>query len=421
MDKYINTPWAIGVGHLSDLRLKKDRIRLGADIFTNTAQVATYDDLIVIDLNGILVPTREYYDEVGMDDIRSQITAAMRRGYDIILNINSPGDTVEGAFELANFIKESSNFIKESSNQTKIIAFTPGMMCSAGYLIASACDEIYISGETNLIGSIGVICARYDETEFNERLGFKIHEFVTGVYKNAESEDKVLTEVDAEYIQARIDYIYSIFVNYVSKNRGLDKNKIIAWEAKVFVGQQAIDNGLVDGILDLDSLINCKLKNEGGLMLTTKDIVTMSVEELKTNHIDCYNKIYNMGKEDGVVSEKCRILAIQSAAFEGQDELKNKLISDSKITAGEAALAFNLDQKTKNEQSKNIVLNKAPAPVVIAGTTDDATDDKKNNDFMQLVNDYKKENKCKMSKALSHIVKTNPESHNNFLKQKGGN
>lgn len=171
----------------------------------------------------------------------------------IILDVDSPGGTVDGTEELADTIS-SARAVKP------VIAYTDGMMASAAYWIASASDMIYISGETPVVGSIGVVTAHVDYSAYEEKMGVKTTEIYAGKYKRIASEYSPLSVEGKQYLQDQVDYLYSIFVNKVTSNRpekmSLPEKGAIPWaDGKIFTGIQAIAAGLVDGVSTLDRLI----------------------------------------------------------------------------------------------------------------------------------------------------------------------
>ena len=94
------------------------------------------------------------------------------------------------------------------------------MMASAAYWIGSAADEIYISGDTVNIGSIGVIATHVDYSQMDQKMGVKVTEVVAGKYKNMGSPNMALSKEAEMMMQGQVDHIYSVFVEEVAANRG---------------------------------------------------------------------------------------------------------------------------------------------------------------------------------------------------------
>lgn len=171
----------------------------------------------------------------------------------ILLDIDSPGGTVDGTQELA-------ELIYSSRGQKPIIAYTDGMMASAAYYIGAAADKIYISGDMPDIGSIGVVMTHLDYSKSDEMYGYKETDIFAGKYKRITTGNRPLTEEGKEYLQDQVDYVYSIFVNDVAKYRGVSVEDALAMaDGKIFIGRQALDAGLVDGVATYDELVNTTL------------------------------------------------------------------------------------------------------------------------------------------------------------------
>lgn len=165
----------------------------------------------------------------------------------ILLDIDSPGGTVDGTEEIANLIYEARQEGKP------IVAYTDGLMASAAYWIGAATDMIYISGETPMVGSIGVVTAHVDYSKYEEKIGVKTTEIYAGKYKRIASEYNPLSQDGRQYLQGQVDYLYSIFADKVASYRkdilSIPESGPIPWaEGEIFTGNQAIVAGLVDGV-----------------------------------------------------------------------------------------------------------------------------------------------------------------------------
>jgi signal peptide peptidase SppA len=160
----------------------------------------------------------------------------------IFLDIESPGGSVDGIFEL-------SDFIYESRGTKPIHAFANGLMASAAYLIGSAADKI-IGTQSAQIGSIGVITKHFDYSRRNEQDGVVETIITAGKYKAIGSDNKPLSKEDEKYIQERLDYFYTMFVDSVARNKGVSAETVLSdmADGRIFIGQQAKDAGLIDEI-----------------------------------------------------------------------------------------------------------------------------------------------------------------------------
>jgi len=178
----------------------------------------------------------------------------------VLLVINSGGGTVTGT-------KEFSDVIAETDIIKPVYAFGKGLIASAAYWIAAAAREIYVSSETVEIGSIGTAYKFSDNKESLKRAGVNQH------YINADSSpDKnavSLKALDGDYADLKalmLNPTNDIFLKAIKEFRG---SKLQLTEKKigevshfepltghVYLAETAITNGLIDGIMNMDSMIS---------------------------------------------------------------------------------------------------------------------------------------------------------------------
>jgi signal peptide peptidase SppA len=171
--------------------------------------------------------------------------------HSIILAIDSPGGTVDGTQLLADQVHSVRNSKKQ------IVSLASGSMCSAAYWIGSAAQAVFIVDSTTAVGSIGVVTTHTDTSGAQAAQGLKTTEISAGKYKRIASQYGPLSADGRKTIQDQLDYTYSLFVDAVAKHRGIGASQVLARMAdgRVFIGQQAIDVGLVDGVRTMDALI----------------------------------------------------------------------------------------------------------------------------------------------------------------------
>ncbi len=165
----------------------------------------------------------------------------------IVLDIDSPGGSVDGIAEL-------SDMIFNARTQKPIIAYANGMMCSAAYWLGSSAEKIYAS-KSAAVGSIGVYSVIEDWTVANHNAGIKTEVIRSGKHKAAGHPDKPFTQEDRDLIQEEVNTYYDLFVDAIKRNRAMaDEAAEKVATGKVFIGQKALDVGLVDAIEDFDTL-----------------------------------------------------------------------------------------------------------------------------------------------------------------------
>ncbi|WP_436935870.1 signal peptide peptidase SppA [Halovenus marina] len=125
------------------------------------------------------------------------------------------------------------------------VAYAVDTCASGGYEIASGCDEIW-AREGSIVGSIGVIGSRVTAADLADRLGLTYEQFTAGEYKDAGTPLKELEPYEREYLQGIVDTYYDKFVESVAQRREMDAEAIRDTEARVYLGSQAHEEGLVD-------------------------------------------------------------------------------------------------------------------------------------------------------------------------------
>jgi len=129
-------------------------------------------------------------------------------------------------------------------------------MASAAYWLGSACVKVH-AGETADIGSIGVISIHKEYTDMFKKDGVKVTVFRAGEEKALSNPYEKLSDKAKENIQLQLDTLYDVFIKYVAEYRSVPPDYVREHMAdgREFIGQQALDAGLVDDITSLDDLI----------------------------------------------------------------------------------------------------------------------------------------------------------------------
>jgi len=125
------------------------------------------------------------------------------------------------------------------------VAYATDTCASGGYEIASGCDDIW-AREGSIVGSIGVIGSRVTVAELADRLGIQYQQLTAGEFKDAGTPLKELDDDERAYLQGIVDDYYDQFVENVATRRDLDAAAIRDTEARVYLGTEAAELGLVD-------------------------------------------------------------------------------------------------------------------------------------------------------------------------------
>jgi protease-4 len=174
------------------------------------------------------------------DDVVDQIE---RAGEDdavegLLVKLNTPGGEVVPSDDIRRAAVEFDG---------PTLAYATDTCASGGYWIASGCDELW-AREASIVGSIGVIGSRVNVAGLADRLGVSYERFAAGKYKDAGVALKEMDDDERAYLQGIIDDFYDHFVARVAEGRDVDEAAIRDTEARVFVGTDAHERGLVDGL-----------------------------------------------------------------------------------------------------------------------------------------------------------------------------
>ncbi|OGP75470.1 MAG: hypothetical protein A2Y80_01255 [Deltaproteobacteria bacterium RBG_13_58_19] len=177
----------------------------------------------------------------------------------ILLDVDSPGGSVDGTKELA-------DLIFAAREEKPVVAYVNSLMASAAYWIGSAA-QIILAPETAEVGSIGVALMHYDFSEQDSKLGVKRTAITGGKYKRIASDEKPLSKEGREYLQELVDDYYALFLEAVAQQRGADAETVHEKMAdgRIFVGKKALKAGLVDQLGKFEDAL-ALARAQGGAM-----------------------------------------------------------------------------------------------------------------------------------------------------------
>jgi capsid assembly protease len=266
----VTSPWAISPDKLLEIReiyqthlrgekidIKAVEARIGRPLNNEQRPYQVVNGVGLVEINGAIVKKANLFTEVSGGASTQLIGNMLDQAANdpevnsIILMVDSPGGTVDGTQQLANKVRA----IRDSGKT--INAWIDGCGCSAGYWIPSGANKIFIADSTTTVGSIGVVQTHIDTSAADAMDGIKRTDITAGKYKRIASSNAPLSEEGQAEIQSQLDQIYSVFVEDVAANRGVSVETVLndMADGRVFIGQKAIDAGLVDGVSTLEQLI----------------------------------------------------------------------------------------------------------------------------------------------------------------------
>lgn len=384
----LTSPWAIQQSKYDEIvqiystHLRGEKIdikaveaRIGQPLDnTRHGKFDVIDGVAVIPISGVTAPKMNLMMQIS-GGTSTEIAADMVQAAvdddevkSMIIHIDrSPGGTVDGTVQLA-------NAIRAARKKKPMVTLASGLMASAAVWVGTATGQVFIADSTTQVGSIGVVAAVIDRSEQLKKQGIKVNEIFAGKFKRMVSEFKPLSDEGRESIQAQVDFLYTLFVTDVARNLGVDVGEVIEnmADARMFIGQQAIDSGLVNGFATLSELLGrmaadaetgdnsvftsaheskmaklLKLPEDAEMKPT--DITKAYMQE---NAPDVAAEFYDDGHKEGVASvdvaaitkaanlaERTRISGVLDQDLPGHEAMLKALAFDGKTTPEQAAVA----------------------------------------------------------------------------------
>lgn len=167
----------------------------------------------------------------------------------IVIDIDSPGGTVQGTPELA-------RKIYQARGDKPIVAIANSMAASAAYWIACAADEVWVipSGD---VGSIGVYAIHEDQSAADAEAGLKYTIISAGKYKVEGHGHAPLGDEALAAMQERINGFGADFTHAIATYRGVKVGDVANGfgEGRIVRAKPALAAGMVDKIGTMDELL----------------------------------------------------------------------------------------------------------------------------------------------------------------------
>lgn len=393
---FLNSPWAIVPDRLLEIQaiytthLRGEKIdieaieaRLGRPLANDQQEYTVLDGgIAVLPVSGVISNKANMFTRVSGGASAQLLTkqiSSMRsdpRVRGVVLDFDTPGGSVFG-------IPAMAAEIRSLSAEKPTASVSTGMMASAGYWTGSAANAVYMSGETDYLGSIGVVATH----SFNPKnSNTQTTEITAGKYKRMASDNAPLTAEGRAYMQQQVDEIYRSFVQAVADNRRVSVDQVLSnmADGRIFVGRQAVDAGLADGIATVETVVEQMATNPdkfsarkkasfalGGLpnapakvAVTERGVAqvtakaeaetdepvlrvkleplpkgnAMNPQELAAQFAAENAEAYALIRTEGAAAERERILAVRGQSMPGHEALTEALAFDGKTTGPEAAV-----------------------------------------------------------------------------------
>jgi capsid assembly protease len=304
-----------------------------------------------------------------------------------VLDWDTPGGNVLGIPALAQSIRRLA-----AAKPT--VSVSTGTMASAGYWAGCAANAVYISGLTDNLGSLGVVAThRYDPRATQ----VQTTEIAVGRYKRMASESGPLTAEGEAYIRAQLDEVYRVLINSVADSRNASVDDVLEHMAdgRLFIGQQALDAGLADGVATVDDLVeqmatepsrfakrrtaafaaarpaagaSAKAAGASSLPIDTTGVASMTPQEQAAKFVAENPEAAVLLRAEGAAGERGRIQAVRGQLLAGHEKLIEQLAFDGKTTGPEAAVAVLNAERTLAATRVSDIAADTPPPLASDAT-----------------------------------------------------
>lgn len=223
------------------------------------------EKVVVIDVSGLLFNNRDE----GLFGARENPVSLFVEKLDkaqedpnvraVVLRINSPGGGVTASDLMYRRLVE---FKKE--RKVPVLAVIEDVGASGAYYLACGADDIMVA-PTSVTGSIGVIVQTFSLSGTMAKLGIEAKAITSGPMKDMASLFKPLSADDEKVLQVLVTECYGRFVDVVAAGRphlGRDAVKALA-DGRIYLGTQAVANGLADGLGDVKDAVAEARKRSG--------------------------------------------------------------------------------------------------------------------------------------------------------------
>jgi serine protease SohB len=161
----------------------------------------------------------------------------------VAMLVNSPGGSAVQSSLIAARIRRLAD-----EKKVPVHAFVEDVAASGGYWLACAADDIWVD-DSSIVGSIGVIFASFGFPELMARQGVERRVVTAGKSKSFADPFLPQKPEDIDRLKALQTPIHQAFIDHVKRARGKRLNETAdLFNADVWVGRQAVDLGLVDGV-----------------------------------------------------------------------------------------------------------------------------------------------------------------------------
>ncbi len=203
----------------------------------------------VVEMKGIILDSTEINDKLSDFLENDRIKA-------VVLRVDSPGGVVGPSQEIY-------EEVKKFAARKKLVVSMGSVAASGGYYISAPATMIYANPGT-LTGSIGVLMKLSNVQGLLGKIGLSSYVLKSGKFKDSGSPVRPMTSEERQLFQGVIDSMHGQFVRAVAEGRKLPVSKVrdLA-DGRVFTGEQALQEKLVDRIGNFQDAVDAAAKMAG--------------------------------------------------------------------------------------------------------------------------------------------------------------
>jgi len=245
------------------LRAGEPRRRLDSDDYSRVSLASLGLNkgprIAVIYATGTIAGGKSGYDPLngaiaGSDTIIEYIRQARRDSSvrAIVLRVDSPG----GSTTASDAIWRELTIAKTEKADRPLVVSMSDLAASGGYYIAMPA-QVIVAQPSTLTGSIGIFGGKFVTGGVYEKLGARIESTSIGRRAEMNSPARPYNPDELKKVQEQLQAFYDQFVEKVAESRHSTPEKIDALaQGRVWTGQQAKQNGLVDELGGLDRAVS---------------------------------------------------------------------------------------------------------------------------------------------------------------------
>ncbi|MEL6538717.1 MAG: signal peptide peptidase SppA [Bacteroidota bacterium] len=217
------------------------------------------DRVAVIVGEGTIASGKSTEGTIGSDSFAKEVRKARldSKVKAIVIRINSPGGSA-----LASDVMWRE--ITLAAEEKPVIASMGDVAASGGYYMAMGADKIVAQPNT-ITGSIGIFGLLFNAQGFlNDKLGVTTETVKTGELSDLFNLTRSLTPFERSIIQKQVEEGYETFTSKAADGRGMDIADLKALAGgRVWAGTEALENGLVDQLGNLEDAIALAAEEAG--------------------------------------------------------------------------------------------------------------------------------------------------------------